>query len=288
MEKQRESIGEVLKHLRKERQLTQKMLAADICAQSVISRVENNEELPNVIVLHQICERLNITVDQLMLTLPKNTSPMDTHFQGIYNHFIQRNYVEVAKLLEAPKLLETLYLETDLQLYYYYLGSCEFFVEKNYAAAIQSLRKGFSYTYNQDKILVSTIEIQMMSCLGQVLKVSGQREKALKKLEKSYQFVEKLPLERKTFELIKVYYHYGEILYEEKKNQEALKVVSRGLLLVQQFCSYYYLEELYYLKGLILKKLAHENEAADYFSLAKRLKGISMVKSVEHLDFKKE
>lgn len=278
MGKQRESIGETLKKLRQDRQLTQKMLAANICAQSVISRVENNEELPNVIVLHQICERLNITVDQLMLSEQKKMSQLNVHFQGIYYHFIQRNYEKVNKLLEEPKLLETLYLETDLQLYYYYLGSCEFFVEKNYAAAIQSLRKGLSYTYNQDKARVSTIEVQMMSCMGYVFKVSGQKEKALRELQKSYQFVEKLPRERKTFELIKVYYHYGEILYEEQGNSEALKVVSEGLSLVQQFCSYYYLEELYHLNGLILQKLGRQSEAVENFSWAERLKGIGAVK----------
>ena len=44
MERERQSIGETLKQLRRARRLTQKMLAADICAQSVISRAENNEE----------------------------------------------------------------------------------------------------------------------------------------------------------------------------------------------------------------------------------------------------
>ena len=38
MERERQSIGETLKQLRRARRLTQKMLAADICAQSVISR----------------------------------------------------------------------------------------------------------------------------------------------------------------------------------------------------------------------------------------------------------
>lgn len=92
MERERQSIGETLKQLRRARRLTQKMLAADICAQSVISRAENNEELPNVMVLHQICERLNITIDQLMLSQPKNESQMGLRFQGIYRYFVQRDY----------------------------------------------------------------------------------------------------------------------------------------------------------------------------------------------------
>lgn len=288
MERERQSIGETLKQLRRARRLTQKMLAADICAQSVISRAENNEELPNVMVLHQICERLNITIDQLMLSQPKNESQMGLRFQGIYRYFVQRDYERVSLLLEEPELLEALYSETDLQLYYYYLGSCEFFVEKNHVTALQSLRKGLSYTYNQNKQFVSTIEVQMLSCIGYVLKESGQREKALVELKKSYDFAEKLPYERKIFELAKVYYHYGEFLFEEKDYKEAFIVVARGLSFVQQFCSYYYLLELTDLNGKILQKLGKKELALPFLSLAEYIKNLDFVKSFDSLDFENE
>lgn len=42
------------------------MLSEDICSQSVLSRIENNEELPNVLVMQQLCDRLGVTVDQIM------------------------------------------------------------------------------------------------------------------------------------------------------------------------------------------------------------------------------
>lgn len=61
------SFGGVIREIRKERQLSQKMLSQDICSQSVLSRIENNEELPNVLVMQQLCERLNVTIDQVML-----------------------------------------------------------------------------------------------------------------------------------------------------------------------------------------------------------------------------
>lgn len=275
---QRESIGETIKQLRQERKLTQKMLATGICAQSVVSRVENNEELPNVVVLHQICERLTITVDQLLLSQSADIRKTSEKFQLIQQYFLQREYEQIAQILKEADLLESLYLETDLQSYYYYLGSCEFFVAKDYSSAVQSLRKGLSYTYNQDKVFVSTIEIQMMSCLGYVLKESGQLLQATKELEKSYHFIQELPQERKTFELIKVYYHYGELLYEQGCYEQAFAVVEEGLLLVQQFCSYYYLEELYDLNSFILEKMQREIEAEENRLLARRVKKISQFK----------
>ncbi|OSP57962.1 Cro/Cl family transcriptional regulator, partial [Enterococcus faecium] len=41
-----ESFGTIIKEIRKEQKMTQKMLSQDICSQSVLSRIENNEELP--------------------------------------------------------------------------------------------------------------------------------------------------------------------------------------------------------------------------------------------------
>ena len=45
------SFGTIIKEIRKEQKMTQKMLSQDICSQSVLSRIENNEELPNVVVM---------------------------------------------------------------------------------------------------------------------------------------------------------------------------------------------------------------------------------------------
>ena len=46
-----EAIGQVLKEFRKEHGMTQKDLSQGICSQSVLSRIENNEE---------ICENISI------------------------------------------------------------------------------------------------------------------------------------------------------------------------------------------------------------------------------------
>ena len=49
MANSQESFGQIIRTFRKKRKMTQKMLAEDICSQSVLSRIENNEELPNVL-----------------------------------------------------------------------------------------------------------------------------------------------------------------------------------------------------------------------------------------------
>ena len=57
-------LGHRIKIIRKKNNMTQKILADKICSQSVLSRIETGEEVPNAVVLHQLCERLGITVSK--------------------------------------------------------------------------------------------------------------------------------------------------------------------------------------------------------------------------------
>ncbi len=148
--------------------MTQKMLSQDICAQSVLSRIENGIEVPNVVVLQKLCQRLNITLDQVVYSQTDEIQQIKSLFNRVHYFFIHQEYQKIELLLEESAVSERLYLDTDFQLYYYYLGSCEFFLHQEYDAAIQSLKKGLSYTYIKDKSNVSPIEIQILSCLGRV------------------------------------------------------------------------------------------------------------------------
>jgi transcriptional regulator with XRE-family HTH domain len=59
-------IGTIIKHLRKNLTMTQNELCREICSQSVLSRIENNEEIPNVVVMFLLCRRLEVSMDWVM------------------------------------------------------------------------------------------------------------------------------------------------------------------------------------------------------------------------------
>ncbi|GGI64558.1 transcriptional regulator [Enterococcus alcedinis] len=274
MSNKQESLGETLKNLRKAHRMTQKMLAEGICAQSLISRVENNEELPNVVILQQICQRLDVTLDQLMQFESEEIHGRNDRFNKIHHHFIQKNYLKLAQLLKDESLLSTLYLEADFQRYDYYLSICAFHVDKKPIKALELLKKAISSTHNRESLNLSTIEIQMMSDLGRMYHQKGQLELALVELRKVYQLVDGLPEERRTFELNKVYYYYGDVLFELEHYEESFEIVQEGMALAQQFCSYYYLEELFMLNGQLLQETQQIAEATEYFFLAKMVQRI--------------
>ncbi len=263
-----ETFGETIKRLRKECKMTQKMLSQGICAQSVLSRIENGVEIPNVMVLQSICQRLNVTLDQVLLSESEEIQRIKFLFSRVHYYLIHQEYQKMEDLLGNSRLMDHLYLDTDFQLYYYYLGSCEYFLYQAYDASIQSLKKGLSYTYNKGKENSSSIEIQLLSCLGRVFGDAGNIEKASFYLETSYELIELLPTDLTSFELTKVFYNYGSFLFQMQKYEQALEVSEQGILWAQQRCSHYYLEELFSLSGVICQKMNLIEESKEYLSLA--------------------
>lgn len=275
MKKETVSFGHVLKQIRKERKLTQKMLSQNICSQSVLSRIENDEELPNVLVMQNLCERLGVTIDQVMTLHSEEIQKANQLLNQMAYHFFHKEYTELADLLKQPAILDQLYLDTDLQLYYYYLGSCEYFLGRDLELALQHLKQGLSYTFQADKHYISSNEIQLISCIGRVQTDLGQKKEGEDNLAYSMELFETLPKERIDCRLAKVFYNFSLFLYQEKRYEEALAVVKSGAEMVRKQKSYYYLEELFQLKGLIYKALGKKEHGEKYFKISNSVQRIT-------------
>lgn len=269
------SFGHVLKQIRKDRKLTQKMLSQNICSQSVLSRIENDEELPNVLVMQNLCERLGVTIDQVMTLHFEEIRKVNLLLDQMAYHFFHKEYIKLAVLLNQPAILDQLYLDTDLQLYYYYLGSCEYFLGKDLELALQHLKHGLSYTFQADKHFIASNEIQLISCIGRVQVDLGQKKEGEFNLAYSMELFYTLPNERIDCRLAKVFYNYGLFLYREKRYDEAMDVVKRGTEMVRKQKSYYYLEELFRLEGLIYEAQGKNEQCEKYFKISSAVQRIT-------------
>ncbi|WP_313508838.1 helix-turn-helix transcriptional regulator [Enterococcus sp.] len=267
MKKKEESFGQIVRSIRQNRKMTQKMLAQDICSQSVLSRIENNEELPNVWVMYQICQRLGVTLDQVMMLHSEEINQSNQVFAQIESHFVHKRYQALLEKLQDKQIKHYLYLDTDMQMYYYYLGSCAYFIDQDYEGALVSLKKGLSYTYQQDKTNVSVMEIRLLSCMGRVYSDLQQLADARLNLEKSYDSMQALPPERLTTTLTKVYYNYAVFLKEQGELCRSLKIIEEGIALAREKNSFYFLEELFEIKAQVLTFLKEEQAANKSFRL---------------------
>lgn len=108
MKKKDESFGQIIRTIRLKRKMTQKMLAEDICSQSVLSRIENNEELPNVWVMYQICQRLGVTLDQVMMLHSEEINKTNQIFAEIESHFVHKQFREMREKMEDKAIKEYL------------------------------------------------------------------------------------------------------------------------------------------------------------------------------------
>lgn len=265
MEKEKLSFGEVIKTIRKQRKMTQKMLSQNICSQSVLSRIENDGEIPNVLVMAQLCQRMGVTIDQVMSMHSTEVQHLHELLEQMAYCFFHKDYDKLQHLLEKPNLLNHLYLDTDLQLYYYYLGSCRFFKDQDYELALEDLKQGLAYTFRLEKANVSATEIQLISCIGRVYEELGQEQTARENLAYSLQLFYELPPERMSNMAAKVFYNYAHFLHNQGEYSQGLKIAKEGIEVARKQKSYYYLDELFLLAGLIYEKLGNDGEAKKYF-----------------------
>ncbi|EME3492456.1 helix-turn-helix transcriptional regulator [Enterococcus faecium] len=270
-----ESFGTIIKEIRKEQKMTQKMLSQDICSQSVLSRIENNEELPNVLVMMQICQRLGVTIDHVMNLSRKTTRTNDKLFELLDSCFQKRDYRKLEQVLKSSDISENLYQATDFQRYYYYLGVCEFTLRQNISQSLYYLKEALSYSSQKERIHVSDTEIQLISCIGKIYGVAGKTAEARYYLSRSIQLLHQSADERSKSEFSQIFYNYGNFLFHQNEIDEALEQVNQGIYWAQEKNSYYYLNDLFVLKSLIYKRKEEPERVAFYEGLAQAVKQIS-------------
>ena len=83
---QRVTVGENIKHVRRERKMTQQDLAeAAKCSHMSIRRFESGEREPRLSTLHDIAAALNVSVDYLMgLTTTKSPELLDAEIDTAF------------------------------------------------------------------------------------------------------------------------------------------------------------------------------------------------------------
>lgn len=259
-----QGIGQKIKKIRKARKLTQKMLASGICSQSVLSRIETDQEIPNVLVFQQLCKRLGTTMDKVMLSEFTEIQAIQSFFDKMNNYLIHQRYQEMASLFDESQILTQLYLDTDLQLYFYYLGTVEFFVDQDLDKAITTLKHSLAYTYTESKKEhVSSVEVQILGCLGRIYADMNRMTLAENYLTKSISLAVCLPSERATYEISKIFYHYARYLYTQEAYLDTIDIAMKGVHWAIDKLSYYYVQELLQITGGSYEKL-HEFERAQF------------------------
>ena len=72
-------IGYILRRLRKEKGITQRVIYKNLCSRKQLSMIENNTSYPSVYLLYHICQRLEVTIDEVIKLTLEGESNGDQH-----------------------------------------------------------------------------------------------------------------------------------------------------------------------------------------------------------------
>lgn len=94
-------IGDRIRYYRRIMGLSQKDLAAGICTQATISLIEKQNKLPSIRILMNLCERLNIHIDDVIVN--SRQSEIRNQLNEVRQHIIQGNFDAAKNQLDRIK-----------------------------------------------------------------------------------------------------------------------------------------------------------------------------------------
>ncbi|WP_338232502.1 helix-turn-helix domain-containing protein [Companilactobacillus muriivasis] len=116
------NLGAVLKELRKEKGLTQKELAEGVCAQSMLSAIENDVYIPNANLLVNLAKKLEVDLNEISLAANYSISAHNDFNETVDKLCNSHQYQKLLEFLEQDAVTDSLETSQQMQAYYYYLG----------------------------------------------------------------------------------------------------------------------------------------------------------------------
>ena len=186
------TIGEIIRHYRKERGLSQATLADGICERKYISNIENNKNIPTLDIINQLSNRLQINLYETYALMLRHHD-IDTHkkIDKLNLCFNQETSEHVLSLIEEYEKLPGFQYGEPLQILNYakvlYLSD----VQKQYTNAIAvafeaiSIRIDFTIENAPTNIFLSNVELSLINTIG----VNYCRNKQKSEAKKYFDFL---------------------------------------------------------------------------------------------------
>lgn len=239
-------LGKSIKKLRTNLELTQKQLAEGICSQSLLSRVEKGLEIPSVLIIHNICQKLGITVDSLL-----SSSQLDSPFiqlkkelqELFFRHDFETLYPSLHKKTFA--LFET---HSQATHYYFFLGVCELLYKDNPQNAITALEEALSLSSRRSNSL-TTHDILISSYLTLAYSELNDEIHALKHLNQCLLFLHK-QVEPSEW-MPSIYLNIARFYAQQSENLTAIEYVHLGIDCCQKQNSTFQLSHLFFELGVL-------------------------------------
>ncbi|GBG93555.1 transcriptional regulator [Ligilactobacillus salitolerans] len=247
-------LGNLLKSIRKQQRLSQKEVAAGICAQSMLSAIENGKYMPNARLLLALCDRLAISLDEISLSRDFSISTSQMFNNTLSKLCDQHKYAELKNFLLDPATIDKVQTAEQTQAYYYYLGVANFHVDTDLTTAEQNLKISIS---SDEKVRIDSALTRLgLVSLGFIQAKKGLADSASTLTIKAMTDIDQANY---TQNLNIIFYLAALTNYKLRKTKDALKWTAKGIAYITDHDPHYMLANLYRL----IAQIAEENEQED-------------------------
>ena len=204
------SLGDIIRDLRKQKKLTQEELAEGICSSVSISRIENGTQMPSGVTLEKILSKLDASTYQLC----------DIYFKNEQNHQFEEFAEQAASAINRGDIAFAKSVLTALEEF-------ENPDEKNYQTmdlikgsillyedsdeALDVLTKALSYTRpdfsfsNFHNVLFTVVEVNILSLISMFYYGKGDYFKALTISKELYESLKNHKSDVKYYDVLRMY-----------------------------------------------------------------------------------
>ena len=264
-------LGTIIKLKRNEKGFSQKELANDICAQSMLSAIENNKYVPNAQLLIRLCKRLEINLNEISLADNYAVSSNKQFNKQVEYLCNQHQYSELKNYLESNN--SNLKSAEQLQAYYYYL-------------AVACLQTGELKTVKQDLKLSlaesgsKTLQSLTYMALSYLAVLKKQKQLALKNMDLAFNKINQVNYDENQNIL---YYLAALIYFKLGEFTKSVTMLNKGIAFITKHDSHYMLANCYYLMAILAGKMGQDDkkiEAGNRQSLFNELFGEKIYKDI--------
>lgn len=247
------NLGTVLKELRKERGFTQKELAEGICAQSMLSAIENDVYIPNANLLVNLANRLQVDLNEISLAINYDISEDDDFNQTVEQLCQNHQYQELKTFLQQDKVTNQLQTTQQYQNYYYYLGVAQL-QTSNLDEAFKSFKLSLAEI---NHLHLDTISRLAYLAMGYIYALKNQRTAAIDSIDLAFRNWTEYSYDENQNIL---YYLSALIYFKLNDYQDSTAYLVDGIGFIAKHNSHYMLANCYFLMARLAQEAHRDDE----------------------------
>lgn len=224
-------LGNKIKQLRLDRNLTQSDVCNEILNRSILSKIENGKSYPSIPQLQHLAKIFNVPIvsffdNNTLSTSIDTTGDLGSDF-NLERFFKENDYFRIVKYVEYNKKAFIDILDGNK---YFYYGMSLFSIDRH-MDALKPLKRYLNFYKNSDEEFKEKYSLYVVECLNSLCKIvliNNNIDKAIKYLTLAKNYIYKYNLTSTKLSAI-IHCNLGSLYYKNLKYHETINLLERFL-----------------------------------------------------------